>query len=451
LWRIELVLQNPHRKSWYDTLRESERAAFCETGIEPSLAHAAAYRPDTMAEAIVAIQRVVDHRFGGRGGGGEPYGAANVLYTDAGISRQLYEAIVAQPIFVDDGRLGPVPRGLVRAMFTEMSGGRMVPITALMPVTRTIENVRYLRASGVGARRSRRRGAGTLGLTAISGTSAEHGGIGTLLTGVPGFQNRLDESAERAAILARAEHDLGIGPLNPVALRARVLAGIDAEARATLGAPIPIIFRLERLFMDMYQGRTTHPREWAIVDQPRWKETLRELLREDSLVLVELPCDRLSDFVYRVGGSVERITNPTAFLRRVEAGELPRRALTMSDLAEEEALNEPDDVVIPGGRFFDRQDDSFIPVMTFGGGSTNVFLLIAGPDKVLTRDERDRLRKALAGLHGASAQAASYDQGLGFTEPFDALALTSSKFHKTSNLQTFRCAIHAAQYDSHWR
>lgn len=439
--------------------REEVQALLARRGRAASEAYDSSYRPATLAMAATAAQiATIDRLATGAGGPVSPFRSTSELRTAAsqvpvppdgqrvGISRNMLETVVAQPSLAND-RLGPLPGAATRTLGRATRDGILVPVTVLLTISRTIEAL-YMRSDHtVGARTD-----GRQELATVVGATPYNGGAALLYATHPQLQDVDDEPYGLISYHAeRLKLDL-----EPLDLRLRYLNAVWHDLHETLGLALPIVQRAERRFDAPEEGSATSDDLWYATNQPCWRERVEQILAAEAIVLGECDGEWMRGLTYRSRHGERRISNPAAFMRDVELKlyALDIHQLEMSDPAAERELSGADRVVVLGGELVDRDHGAYRAVVVPAVDQAES-ILYAMPSSRATQmndGDWDKVRTALASLHGTANDRSSDDQGLGLRLPYEhALSLSSTDWDKLGNYDALRCFSHALERRSHWQ
>jgi hypothetical protein len=360
------------------------------------------------------------------------------------VTRNLLETLVAQPSLVD-GRLGVNLAAANRTLGQAMSAGQLVEITALMPITRTLEQ-RYLRPEQtLGARAD-----GRLDIAAIVGVSPDNGGAAFLHASHPHLQDLEDEPAQ---LVEYHQRRTGL-ELDPLLMRLVYLHAVWIELRE-IGISVPIVQRAERRFDLPDEGSETDEQRWFGAEQPHWSREVDSVFPADAVVLGERSIEGLEGFTYHTHLGSRKLGNPAAFMRDVEMrlDHLHISDVRMSDARDEARLEGADDLVCLEGRMIDRDDYAYRAVIAIPAPHSHcaVYLIPADRAAAMGRAQWDSVRAGLAPIHGVACGRSSDDQGLGLLLPRrHGLSCGSSDIDKSTNYESLRCFGHAISEPSHW-
>lgn len=439
----------------YVVYRDELEALLPERGRKGSDSYDARFSYSRIAAAGTAAQMAVEERLVALG---EPIRTAGELQEGASqvllppnretlsVSRNLLETLVAQAAMVA-GRLGVNPAAANRTLGWGMRTGLLVPVTGLMTVTRTIEQERMRRGQMLGVRSD-----GDLDIAAVVGLIPDNGGAALLHAAHPHLQDVEDAQAH---LVEFHEHRSGID-LHPLRMRLVHLHAVWIELRETMGVAVPIVQRAERRFDQPDEGSATAQERWHAYEQTGWSREVDAVFPPDAVVMAEISGETLTDFTYRTPLGERRIGNFRKFLRDVENG-LPSlliHNLTMSRPEDEKLLEGADPVVRLEGHLISTSGLAYRPVVVVPAPQTECVVYLIPADRAATMDDAawDRVRLALATIHGSAWVGASDDQGLGGSLPRKhGLSMGSVDINKLANFESLRCFSHAITERSHWR
>jgi hypothetical protein len=442
------------KRGIFSVYRDQMRDLLPERGVKGSRSYQAKFSYETLAAVGTAAQMAVGGRLIEAG---DPFGSIDELRAGASqmilppdgesmvVSRNLLETLVAQPSLVD-GRLGVNLAAANRTLGWAMSARHLVGITALMPITRTLEQKHLRREQTLGVRTD-----GRLDLAAIVGISPDNGGAAFLHATHPHFQDAEDEPAH---LVEYHQRRTGI-ELDPLLIRLTYLRAVWAELEE-MGISVPIVQRAERRFDQPQEGSETAEQRWFGAEQPHWSREVDGVFPADAVVLGERSIDGLVGFTYRTRFGSRKLGNPAAFLREVELrlDSLHISDLRMSSAQAEARLEGADDLVCLEGQLIDREDYAYRAVIAIPSPHSHcaVYLIPSERAAAMSRDQWDAVRAALAPIHGISSGRSSDDQGLGLLLPRKhGLSCGSSDIDKSTNYESLRCFGHAIAESSHWR
>lgn len=453
-------MHHPDQREWiYDTYRGQLNAFLAERGgVKASKLYETEYSYGRIANVGTAVQIAVDGRLAAKSSGvANPYrsvdelslGASVVTLPPGGkriaVTRKLIEAVVGQPYRAGD-RLGPIPAAANATLGLAMRRGLIVPVTALLTVTRTIEQ-KYLRGAKVlGAR-----GDGRLDLASVVGAIPDNNGAALLHASHPQLED-LDEKS--ASVIARHEVTLGMD-LDPLRIRLFHLHAVWQELLEATGAAVPIVQRAERRFDEPSQGSLTSEQLSYATDRENWSGEVDAVFPGEAVVLGECRVESLRGYRYRTNLGDRLISEPARFLRDVEKSleSLFVHRLRPSQPAIEKRLEGADDVVRLEGHFVGPDGAAYRPVIVLSHphAESVIYVIPAERAAAMTAADWDSVLAALAPLHGVASARSSDDQGLGITAPSKhALDISCVDVDKACNYDIFRCFSHAVHESSHW-
>lgn len=442
------------KRGIFSVYRDQMRHLLPERGVKGSRSYQAKFSYETLAAVGTAAQMAVGGRLIESG---DPFGSIDELRVGASrmilppdgesmaVSRNLLETLVAQPSLVD-GRLGVNLAAANRTLGQAMCARQLVQITALMTITRTLEQKHLRREQALGVRTD-----GRLDLAAIVGISPDNGGAAFLHATHPHFQDPEDEPAH---LVEYHQRRTGI-ELDSLLMRLIHLHAVWLELKE-MGVSVPVVQRAERRFDEPDEGSETAEKRWFGAEQPNWSREVDSVFPADTVVLGEHSIEGLAGFTYRTRFGSRKLGNPAAFLRDVEL-RLPSLLvsdLRMSSAQAEAGLEGADDLVRLEGRLIDHDDYAYRAVIAMPAPHSDcaVYLIPAERAAAMGQAEWDAVRAALAPVHGTVSGRSSDDQGLGLLLPRKhGLSCSSSDIDKSTNYESLRCFGHAIAEPSHWR
>jgi hypothetical protein len=428
-------------------------------GVKASKLYETQYSYGNLANVGTAVQIAVDGRLAAKcSGTANPYrsvdelsmGASAVSLPPRGeriaVTHKLIEAVVGQPYRVGD-RFGPIPAAANATLGRAMRHGLIVPVTALLTVTRTIEQ-KYLRGKkALGARED-----GRLDLASVVGVIPDNNGAALLHASHPQLEDLNEKST---SVIAQHEATLGMD-LDPLRIRLIHLYAVWQELLEAMGAPIPIVQRAERRFDGPAEGSLTSEQLSYATEHEDWSGEIDAVFPREAVVLGESRIESLRGYHYRTGLGDRRISEPARFLRDVEKGleSLFIHRLRASRSEVEMRLEGADDVVRLEGHLIGPGGAAYRPVIVLSHphAESVVYLIPAERAAAMTVADWDAVLAALAPLHGVASARSSDDQGLGVTIPYKhALNISCVDIDKACNYDAFRCFSHDMHEPSHWR
>lgn len=437
----------------FSVYRDEMRGLLPERGVKGSRSYQAKFSYETLAAVGTAAQMAVGARLIEAG---EPFGSIDELRAGASrmilppdgenmaVSRNLLETLVAQPSLVD-GRLGVNLAAANRTLGRAMSARQLVEITALMTITRTLEQKYLRRAQTLGVRAD-----GRLDIAAVVGISPDNGGGAFLHATHPHYQDPEDEPAH---LVEYHQRRTGL-ELDPLLMRLIYLHAVWVELKE-MGVSVPIVQRAERRFDRPDEGSETAEQRWFGAEQPHWSREVDSVFPADAVVLGERSIAGLAGFTYRTRFGSRKLGNPVAFLREVEMRleSLLIGDLRMSSARAEARLEGADDLVRLEGHLIDRDDYAYRAVIAIPDPHSHCAIYVIPAERAagMGPNQWDAVRAALAPIHGVSCGRSSDDQGLGLLLPRKhGLSCGSSDIDKSTNYESLRCFGHAVSESSHW-
>jgi hypothetical protein len=422
--------------------------------------HDPTFLPETLADGATALQIATLDRFAAGVRGADPFrtaeqlrhAAAEVALPDGrrlgAMSRNLFEAVILQPIQVED-RSGPLVAAATRTIGEAVYLGLLLPPVSVQSVTRTIER-RHLRPGAtIGGRPG-----GLQDHAMVSGPIGEPGaGSYAFATHLP-TQEREDVPAP---LLGYHETSTGV-QLDPVTERLIAQLAVWRDLRETMRAALPILSRGERRFAPVEQqvGLLTSDDPWYSAERDAWATSVDDVFPPEAIVIGEVPLSWLEDKTYRTDRHERQITNYQLFVEDVELRrrELKVRTIDRRSMKARDQLEGADEVVVLGGQLIAPDDCRYTLLLAIPKrhAASTAFIIPADRAAAMEAEGWEAVLKALAVQHGPASGPSSDDQGRALSLPFErGSTLTSSNPDKAGNYDVLRFFPHAIKTPSHWR